>query len=240
LAGSAPASAQPPWMKRALPLFRTLKPLSEDRQASSPLYSIRNLSSHINMITVCFLFAQRSNPCFHENVRRRVRSAGPVVRRFRGSPPQLRFAQRSIRKCDAPGSEGKFSSSQTLDNSRNVEGISFRSLVPRASAEPGGRSTPGARRSARTPFHRCATRVKNPSPLAGEGGAKGRMRRSRRQAPAPCDSQRGPPIMSAIDGLLVTSVTARPLIRRRRPSKTGVFRRPMSPPSPARGEGNSA
>jgi hypothetical protein len=88
----------------------------------------------------------------------------PLFRHF-SAFPSARYANAALR-----GREGKFSSSQTLDNSRNAEGISFRSLVPRASAESGGRSTPGARRTARTPFHRCATRVKNPFPLAGEGG----------------------------------------------------------------------
>ena len=62
IASSAPSSSPSPLDETGLPLFRTLKPLSEDDQASSPLFSIRMLSSHINMITVCFLLAQRSNP----------------------------------------------------------------------------------------------------------------------------------------------------------------------------------
>ena len=48
------------------------------------------------------LRAQRSNPCFHEKVRRRVRSAGPVVRRFRGSRTSADRARR-IRRASGGG-----------------------------------------------------------------------------------------------------------------------------------------
>src|ERR1700677_4430058 len=79
------------------------------------------------------------------------------------------------------------------------------------------------RRGRPTPFHQPTTRVRKPFPPAGEGGPKGRMRGGA-HAPAPNDCKRGPPIMSAIDGVLITRLTG-PLIRR------------FAPPSPARGEG---
>jgi hypothetical protein len=44
-----------PLDETGLPLFRTLRPLATDEQASSPPFFARNLSNKINMRTVCFL-----------------------------------------------------------------------------------------------------------------------------------------------------------------------------------------
>src|SRR5271155_427126 len=84
-----------PLDETGLPLFRTLKPLSEDDQASSPLFSIRMLSSHINMITVCFLLAQRSNPG--------AESRGPWVRLIPLSQVTATMAQADVLEASEAG-----------------------------------------------------------------------------------------------------------------------------------------